>query len=56
MSALEESNRIPLNAEDLLIQENKLMNDYSTLDSLLPDNKKYKEIIKQKQLITNGIK
>jgi len=36
--------------------ENKLMNDYTNLNSLLPDNKKYKEIIKQKQLIVNGIK
>jgi hypothetical protein len=42
--------------ENLKENENKLMNDYSNLDSLLPDNKKYKEIIKQKQLITNGIK
>ena len=42
--------------ENLKENENKMMNDYTNLNSLLPDNKKYKEIIKQKQLIVNGIK
>ena len=42
--------------ENLKENENNLVNDYTNLNSLLPDNKRYKEIIKQKQLIANGIK